>query len=229
MIYALGEIFLVVIGILIALQINNWNEGLKAAIQENSYLKRILSENEEDIRTFTQAILDLERGKKSIEDFSEALKYSKIEDSLLIQKANDYFKFGSIYPVFSPSNSTFEDLSSTGNLQVIKNIKLRESIVQYYAQHNRVKERIQIGIDWALLLDAPFTYENDIMQYEPTTSFLFPKNGQVEFAKKLSQNSLKYISNAAAHYWVNSDAVAHFQAMIQETKNLVSEIERELN
>ena len=41
--YALGEIVLVVIGILIALQINNWNEDRKAAKQENLYLKRLLS------------------------------------------------------------------------------------------------------------------------------------------------------------------------------------------
>ena len=37
--YAIGEIFLVVIGILIALQINNWNEGRKSSQLELKILK----------------------------------------------------------------------------------------------------------------------------------------------------------------------------------------------
>jgi len=38
MLYAIGEIALVVIGILIALQINNWNEWRKEGIKENKLL-----------------------------------------------------------------------------------------------------------------------------------------------------------------------------------------------
>ena len=41
LLYAIGEIVLVVIGILIALSINNWNENLKNKKLETSYLKRI--------------------------------------------------------------------------------------------------------------------------------------------------------------------------------------------
>ena len=40
--YAIGEIVLVVIGILIALTINNWNENRIAALQETSYLKSLI-------------------------------------------------------------------------------------------------------------------------------------------------------------------------------------------
>uniref|UniRef100_UPI0030DA5AE8 DUF6090 family protein n=1 Tax=uncultured Planktosalinus sp. TaxID=1810935 RepID=UPI0030DA5AE8 len=41
LIYAIGEIILVVIGILIALQINNWNEGRKDEIRASNYINRI--------------------------------------------------------------------------------------------------------------------------------------------------------------------------------------------
>ena len=43
-IYALGEIFLVVVGILIALQINNWNENRKANRVEKQYLLSLREE-----------------------------------------------------------------------------------------------------------------------------------------------------------------------------------------
>jgi len=60
--YAIGEIVLVVIGILIALQINNWNEDSKLSHQERVYLQRLLLENQQDIITFDKSIADLEKG-----------------------------------------------------------------------------------------------------------------------------------------------------------------------
>lgn len=47
--YAVGEIILVVIGILIALSINNWNENLKNKKLETSYLKRIYKDLDNDL------------------------------------------------------------------------------------------------------------------------------------------------------------------------------------
>ena len=46
--YAIGEIILVVIGILIALQINNWNESNKLKKEETLYLKRLKTDLEKD-------------------------------------------------------------------------------------------------------------------------------------------------------------------------------------
>ena len=46
--YAIGEIILVVIGILIALQINNWNENRKVNITKQNYYQQILTDLESD-------------------------------------------------------------------------------------------------------------------------------------------------------------------------------------
>jgi uncharacterized protein YlxW (UPF0749 family) len=126
LLYAIGEIVLVVIGILIALQINNWNENRKSAKQEKLYLNRLLSENREDINTFKSNISDLEKGVETIENLSRALNSNETDDKKLIVAANDFFGYGSIFPVFSSSTSTFDDLSNTGNLKDIRNSKLRD-------------------------------------------------------------------------------------------------------
>ena len=224
--YALGEIVLVVIGILIALQINNWNEGRKAAQQESLYLNRLLSENKEDLIIFSTSIAELEKGMQTVVELSEALKNESLSDRELIQSANDYFKYGSIYPIFTSSTSTFDDLSSTGNLQLIRNTSLRESIVNHYARHKQTAERIQIGIDWALPLDSPFTYENDIMKFEPSTAFLYPETSEKILCKELRDNKLVFISNAAVHYWINKDCILQLQGLMKETSKLISQLER---
>jgi len=49
LIYAIGEIVLVVIGILIALQINNWNEDKKGKVELNQYLSSLKENIQSDI------------------------------------------------------------------------------------------------------------------------------------------------------------------------------------
>ena len=227
--YAIGEIILVVIGILIALQINTWNEQRKTNKQERLYLNRLLSENKEDLITFNRNIKDLEKGITTIEALSKTLNTKNILDSSLVAVANDYFGYGSIYPIFTSSTSTFDDLASTGNLKDISNTLLRDQLVKHYALYNQVAERIRIGTDWALPVDAPFTYENSIMRFEPVSSFLFGKQSYAELAEHLKEKKDEYINNSAVHYWINQDAIQQLEMLINETTKIVSAIENELN
>jgi len=228
-IYAIGEIVLVVIGILIALQINTWNEGRKVGKQEVLYLERLIVENQSDLETFSNAIEKIVKGNESIVAMSESMKDANTSDSSLIKSVNDFLAFGSIYPVFSSSRSTFEDLSSTGNLQVIRNTKLREDIVKHYAHHEQTDKWIRVAMDWALPLDAPFTVDNDVMAFEPHTAFLYPERSVAKQAEELRANSLSYISNSAAHLWINLDAITQMKDLTERTKILISELETELN
>jgi hypothetical protein len=225
--YAIGEIVLVVIGILIALQINNWNETRKSSIQEKIYLERLVKENLQNLESFKNEIYNITLGVESIEVLSAALKNNSISDSLLIAAAHNFFKYGSIYHNFTSSTSTFDDLSSTGNLTLISNSSLRDRIVKHYAKHNEVAERVQSGIDWALPIDAPL-YLDDVMKYEPSTSFLFPEESQAELANDLKINTLKIISNISAHYWINKDTIQSLEALIEDTRVLINALQQEI-
>ena len=81
--YAIGEIILVVIGILIALQINNWNEQRKENQFEKKILKEILSDTEEDITQMNTALKSINESELSykiiIDAFHKDLEY---KDSL---------------------------------------------------------------------------------------------------------------------------------------------------
>ena len=71
LIYAIGEVVLVVFGILIAFQIDNWNESKKTESEELRYLERLKTDLIQDSLYFYQRIVE---SRKYIENNSEAIK-----------------------------------------------------------------------------------------------------------------------------------------------------------
>ena len=79
--YAIGEIILVVIGILIALQINNWNENRLQQKQLLSVYKRILTDIDNDIKELTATL--------KIHDSMEYVFKRVINDSIIMITPNE--------------------------------------------------------------------------------------------------------------------------------------------
>ena len=130
LLYAAGEIVLVVIGILIALQINNWNERQKQIRSENDYYCRLL----EDTRLDIEQINDL---KGLAED---RLKASNQAARLLLNAEVQKLDIGTqisestkaIYSDFKPNNSAFEDLKSGANLNIIRDKTIIMALNRYF-------------------------------------------------------------------------------------------------
>ena len=135
--YAIGEIILVVIGILIALQINNWNENRKDHIQEKEYLTRLKEDIKFDISWSNKYILD--RYKRKVESLENGKAYYQgnyvIKDTLQFLKDIGYGGvFG--YASWNLNENTYNELISTGNLRKIENSRLRNKIINYYELSN---------------------------------------------------------------------------------------------
>jgi hypothetical protein len=141
LLYAVGEIVLVVIGILIALSINNWNEDLKNEEKELKYLSNLNLEIINDS-------LALERSwfrnrQRKIECLELAKHYVMgnyfLQDTLLFI---NNVGFGGINSraSFTGSSRTYNELVSTGNLSLISNDTLRDLIVEYYRGKDFVDE-----------------------------------------------------------------------------------------
>ncbi|SNS50978.1 hypothetical protein SAMN05421640_0451 [Ekhidna lutea] len=227
--YAIGEILLVVIGILIAVQIDGWNDQRKVMTEEEGYLKRLIAENKQDIGNFSRLIEDLNVAMQSIDIFCATLNDKSASDSVILYTAQEYMNYGSIVPLFSSSRSTFDDLSNTGNLKVISNITLRDQIIHHYAEVLEVQKRMNINSDWALALDMAFINETYGMKYVPITAHLFPTKTKRQLANELRKNKFQYINNAAVGYWADTDALNLLNALKQKSNELIIQIENELN
>jgi len=137
--YAIGEIVLVVIGILIALSINNWNEGRKAIKQEIKILSELkndlqtnLNEIEETFNTTntrqkaTVLILDYFKNNKQVDD-SLKMAFENINMDGLFNIANTSYKFIESQGINTLSNDSLRIRITEMFERHLKNIITRES------------------------------------------------------------------------------------------------------
>ena len=123
LLYALGEIVLVVIGILLALQINTLNEDFKNEKKAGSYLLNLLEDLRADALRLTTLKDELEKAvwsKKYLEAIMESDLYSS--DSI----AYHYKNFDFIND-FVPNSTTIEELKNSGDMKLISNSEVRNT------------------------------------------------------------------------------------------------------
>jgi hypothetical protein len=131
--YAIGEIILVVIGILIALQINNWNERLKTEMWEEQFLIDLENELNNDLVQLTEVYT---KQKKKGNNFRAVLE--------LIPKSSraDKDKIDSLYKIARTGNQTFfptagvyNSAMSAGKIENIKSDSLKYAITNLYNRY----------------------------------------------------------------------------------------------
>ena len=150
--YAVGEIILVVIGILIALQINNWNEGRKELQEERSILENLHEEFLENKKMHNVELIECNNAKQAgytlmnLIGKSETIIFEKNADSLLYT----VLESGS----FRPSENTINDLVQSGRLRLLRNKNLKVLLYNWQSVLKSLDsefERVEIKIDNELM------------------------------------------------------------------------------
>ena len=125
--YAIGEIVLVVIGILIALSINNWSENKKLVAKEVKILKEVKYELEGSLKDLDSDIKSHQRNLKSSKIISKVLLFKKKHHDSL----NLHFFYLIDDETLTAKMSAFESLKSLG-LEIISNDSIRQKITTAY-------------------------------------------------------------------------------------------------
>lgn len=127
LLYALGEILLVVIGILIALQVNTWNENRKIAHEEQAILTRLL----EDLEfAKTQSERFILREHEDIDRLKLVLGSQQELTEIIQQPNRDPFFYDVVWDLSFdvPVIITYTDLQNAGDTGKIQNSRLRNRL-----------------------------------------------------------------------------------------------------
>ncbi|WP_370479824.1 DUF6090 family protein [Tamlana flava] len=144
--YAIGEIILVVIGILIALQINNWNQVRKEYKETNILLKNLKLNVEEYIKNLKELQESIEIRKDYADYILKSLDDQKVTDSSMF--ISSMTRIGWIID-YSQTLPTYAEIINSGKLIYINSEDLKNELASFQSQ---LEENRQIAIPTNLML-----------------------------------------------------------------------------
>jgi hypothetical protein len=137
--YAIGEIALVVIGILIALQINTWNEERKTKLKSQAYIYEIVNDLATDTVNVNSLIHEANDSKSQVLKYLSYFEKGNVSLEKLIDSSKN---IRAIYLRYVPVNHTFLDMQSSGNSNLLNKTQ-RNALIELSSQH----EQLQIIIE----------------------------------------------------------------------------------
>ena len=165
LIYAIGEIILVVIGILIALQINNWNESRKNKAFVSSYKKSLIENLKMDSLSINKTVFFIETELNELMEFERRVSVSSMPFDTILKIARYEYEF-TIAIQNSYQNDTYQVLNSTGHIGLFNTDIIKDLKILYNLQ------------DRALLSNSNTqeAYRNGLGQYSQKYPFSFKTN-----------------------------------------------------
>ena len=159
--YAIGEIVLVVIGILIAIQLNSAKDNKNKRIEEITRLENILSDLNQD-KAELKKIIERRKSKANSAKIMEGYYHTKKVDNL-----TDYYSNWVnvlIWEAHNPSLLTFKELLNSGELSSLSNEGIKQLLLQIDYNYNEIfevrKHMYEDNVDY---LYKPY---GDIIDYE---------------------------------------------------------------
>ena len=226
--YAIGEIVLVVIGILIALQINNWNEKQKDIDKEQQILLSLREEFKQNIKEleFDHALNEgCLNAIVTLMNFDHTKAFNtKTIDSLLGQMYN--------YATFDARLGVMNDITSSGNLELIRDSKLKYALNQWTGELDDYKEDIIVRREYWVNNVPRIIYKfvplrnvdasmnrSDYRRKISIQPMEVPKENYVAFLSNLEVDSMlfDYYMNQS-YVTVNENAIMRF---LKETLSLI--------
>ncbi|WP_162919881.1 DUF6090 family protein [Hanstruepera ponticola] len=223
--YVIGEIVLVVIGILIALQINNWNEGRKQQLVLDQYYELLLGDYEENKKYINTLIISLKEGITSFENYYQEFGKKNLETNDFISELD---KIDNVTAYLKFENPTIQTVQHTGEIKLLP-ATLREKILILNGNQER----------WTIVNNS----NNEIFLSQQMkaialglkTNIKIRANNHPQLNKDLQKevSPIKLLLEAEAafalKYFTEKNLLVEMQKMIDDITEVESLIKKELN
>ncbi len=226
------ETIVVVAGILGAFMLNNWNENQKQKIIEIQYLKRLSIDLSNDITYYNRRISD---SKSLITVHREFISQLYQKQSSLDDVKNLFANILWNSEQLTSQNSTYIELTNSGNLNVLRNQELRGSVINYYRENNlasihisefnEVSSRFLIEVGKQVPnLSKFYSFHDDLYD---GVDIIFDE--QFDFINDPTSKKFQTIDNAIATYKLKHSVFMDYFRKLKEISNqLYKDIQKEL-
>ncbi|MAZ73832.1 MAG: hypothetical protein CMC70_11880 [Flavobacteriaceae bacterium] len=219
LLYAIGEIILVVIGILIALQVNNLNEERKLSLQLDKINQNLIQEFEANQNALNTAMRGLDWTKRG--GLEILLLIGKPDKELMNTNTDSLIETSLFWPTWKPTNFVLNELKSTGKLSLLENSKIKDLLFEYERQSEYVN-------DWNRRMEKS---SQDIINYIKHNGSLRNVNHNRISIKKsdLDFNNVSLFSDMRFENQMDEKVLfSQFLANVyEETDTLINEILKE--
>lgn len=230
--YAFGEIVLVVIGILIALAINNKNQQNINAQTEQTYLHGL---KEEFLTSKVKLTELININEQNINGAKRIMELANLKDSLPSEEKFSKLLFNTLVSdlAFNPNNSLLNEIINSGNLKNISNAELRIMLTNWLATLEDIaRQEKDLGKQREHLLNM-FGNETYSLKTVFEDSGIYTELGLSKGAGKQSNLSLLYsteFENKLLMFMLTSHATgdAHYQPLMLYLDNILDTIGKEL-
>lgn len=132
--FAVTELFVIVAGILVALSIDEWRSDMADNRLEREYLEAIRADLASDLDEL-ELIRSEIKARREAAEILIAIDETNMPRTVAGQVDFVYqIHRAGMLRTFSPSRASIEDLTSTGNLKLIRDRELRKALIDYYNQ-----------------------------------------------------------------------------------------------
>ena len=191
LLYAIGEILLVVIGILIAISINNWNNNQINKAKEINILNELRTEYRGKLNELNEKVnvrnAMIESGISLINEI-QSKNYSISSDTL-----NFHIGITTLTPTYNSTNSITEELINSGNIYLLRNKELRNIISEWTGELVKLTEEEEYLVNIISYNYVPYLFKS-----YPTKNILNPlisPNNKLGKNFSKSTNSVIYNSD----------------------------------
>ncbi len=221
--YAIGEIVLVMIGILLALQVNTWKNNRELKKEELKVMKSLHNEFSENLIKFDSAYKFHLRRKKGIETIMSIKPENVTTDSLmlLINRVNNNY-------TFDPFQGIYNSVINSGKIELISNDALKNKISRIqdllmdYREEEVGSQTFAKNNLYPFLLKQPlsnFNYNSEVT----TSEFVPPKGNYIKIIESQEYNNLMLFLRA----WMSSIFVEG-PILREEIVSIINSLESEI-
>ena len=239
LLYAIGEILLVVIGILIAVQIDNWKEDRQTRAAEMVYLENLANDLKTDTSSLSSIISLATNKSLALQRMNDRAKHKSIEN--IYQFSSDLLSI--LWDeTFIPNTNTYDEMVSSGNLSIINNEELKLNLLNLNQQYNSISyNQTHMRKVYDNMLIQPFS-ENlawrdyfDMKKFRSSQeltwdSLYLDQNQQEHVSEALSLLENKQFQNGLLFFEFDNKLMLNlYEEGKQNAATMIEKIDKEIN